>query len=132
MTIRRRKNIKMILPLASLGDIAFLLMIFFMLVSSFVKDNYDLTPAQSAYVRTVENAQISVSLDENETIWMQGLKVTVGQIAGAVETLVSDHPQDVLVHVKIDKNLKRESYMPVMEALSESGVKLILTGQKAN
>lgn len=132
MSIRRRRKIKMILPLASMGDIAFLLIIFFMLTSSFMKNSQQLTPADSPHVENVENAQVSLTVDENGEVWLQGLEVDVSMIADAVEAYVDNHPRDVLVHVNIDKSLKRKTYMPVMEALSETGVKMVLTGQKVN
>ena len=34
------------------------------------------------------------------------------------------------VHLKVDRNLKRKDYMPVIEAISEAGVKMVLTGEK--
>ena len=34
------------------------------------------------------------------------------------------------VHLKVDRNLKRKDYMPVIEAISEAGVKMVLTGDK--
>ena len=37
MAIRRRKKPSLVLPLSSMGDIAFLLIIFFMLASNFMK-----------------------------------------------------------------------------------------------
>ena len=43
MAIRRRKKPNLVLPLSSMGDIAFLLIIFFMLASNFMKTgNVDL------------------------------------------------------------------------------------------
>ena len=39
MAIRRRKKPSLVLPLSSMGDIAFLLIIFFMLASNFMKTN---------------------------------------------------------------------------------------------
>ena len=132
MSVRRRSKLKPMIPLASMGDIAFLLIIFFMLTSSFMKNNQQLTPADSPHLESVENAQVSLTVDENGDLWLQGIEVDVSQVAYAVEGYVDNHPRDVLVHVNIDKSLTRKIYMPVMEALSESGVKLILTGQKAN
>ena len=36
----------------------------------------------------------------------------------------------IIVHLKVDRNLKRKDYMPVIEAISEAGVKMVLTGDK--
>lgn len=129
MTIRRRKKPSVLLPLASMGDIAFLLIIFFMLVSSFMKNNQEFDPATSADIIDLPTAEISVVLDKDNRLWIQGLEVSTSDLAGALEVLVQERRRDTEVHVSIHKDLTRTDYMPVMEALSEAGVRFKLTGQ---
>ena len=45
---------------------------------------------------------------------------------------LAEKNRDLAVHVAIDKALKRRDFMPLIEAISESGAKLILTGEKEN
>lgn len=130
MTVRRRKKMKIMIPLASMGDIAFLLIIFFMVVSSFMKNKQQFDPAGSQYVQSVEAAQIAVTLDEDEVLWIQGQKVTVAQVGAVVETLVERHPNDTLVHVNVHKDHEWETCRPVIEALSATGVKFVFTGTR--
>ncbi len=132
MTIRRKKKPKLLLPLASMGDIAFLLIIFFMLVSSFMKNNQEFDPATSADIVDLPTAEISVVLDKNNELWIQGLPTSSSELASALEVLVQDRRRDTEVHVSIHKDLKRSDYMPVMEALSEAGVRFKLTGQQSD
>ena len=129
MTIRRRKKPTILLPLASMGDIAFLLIIFFMLVSSFMKNNQEFDPATSEDIIDLPTAEISVVLDKDNRLWIQGLEVSSNDLAGALEVLVQERRRETEVHVSIHKDLTRTDYMPVMEALSEAGVRFKLTGQ---
>ena len=129
MTIRRRKKPTILLPLASMGDIAFLLIIFFMLVSSFMKNNQEFDPAISEDIIDLPTAEISVVLDKDNRLWIQGLEINTSELAGALEVLVQERRRETEVHVSIHKDLPRSDYMPVMEALSEAGVRFKLTGQ---
>ncbi len=129
MTIRRRKKPTILLPLASMGDIAFLLIIFFMLVSSFMKNNQEFDPATSEDIIDLPTAEISVVLDKDNRLWIQGLEISSSDLAGALEVLVQERRRETEVHVSIHKDLTRTDYMPVMEALSEAGVRFKLTGQ---
>jgi len=131
MPIRRKKKIRMLIPLASMGDIAFLLIIFFMLVSSFMK-NVEVDQAASPDVEQLETAQISVIVDKDVRIWLQGIEVGVGEVGPAVEILVGERRQDTPVHLTIQKELKKKDYMPVISALSSAGVKLVLVGQQTD
>jgi biopolymer transport protein ExbD len=132
MTIRRRKKIKMMIPLASMGDIAFLLIIFFMLVSSFMKNTMEFDPATSDDVRDLPPAELSVVLDKFNRLWLQGIEITPNELAPAVEVLVGDRRADSRVQLSIHKDLKRKDYMPVIEALSEAGVPVEHTGQPSD
>lgn len=129
MAIRRRKKPNLVLPLTSMGDIAFLLIIFFMLVSNFMKTaNVDMEEATSAELEKQEAAQKSVTMDRNGVIWFEGQQVGANEVADLLRPFVEDN-HDLLVHVAIDRSLVHKDFSPLIQAVSESGAKLILTGQ---
>lgn len=130
MPIRRRKKLKIMIPLASMGDIAFLLIIFFMLVSDFMKDNQDLDPAAGADVAELASGDVSVVLDRDGILWLNGLEVGVQDLGPAVEILIERRREDGLVHLNIHRDLRRSDFMPVIEALSGVGARLALVGQQ--
>ena len=77
MAIRRRKKPNLVLPLSSMGDIAFLLIIFFMLASNFMKTgNVDLQRPGAPTLEQQEPAKCSVitpmnlSIEPNTTRWI--------------------------------------------------------------
>jgi biopolymer transport protein ExbD len=132
MAIRRRKKPSLVLPLSSMGDIAFLLIIFFMLASNFMKTNkVELEKPLSPDLEQQEPPKSSVVMDKDGRIWYEGAQVKPREVTEALKALAEKN-RDLAVHVAIDKALKRRDFMPLIEAISESGAKLILTGEKEN
>lgn len=126
--IRRRKKMKIAVPVASMGDIAFLLIIFFMLTSQFMKQ-INIEEAASPDIQNVKATKVSVVMQEDGALTFNGQPCTVGMLEGAVAAAVQDL-EDKRVELKIDKRLRQEEFMPVVEALSKAGAKLALVGQK--
>jgi len=113
-----------------MGDIAFLLIIFFMLASNFMKTNkVELERPGSPDLEQQEAPKSSVTMDKDGVIWYEGAQVQAHEVTDALKALAEKN-HDHSVHVAIDKALKRKDFMPLIEAISESGAKLILTGEK--
>ena len=130
MPIRRHSKAKILIPMASMGDIAFLLIIFFMLVSDFMKNKTELTKATSEDIDQTQQAQINVNLDEHGDLWLQGQPIEVGALEGTLETYVTERRRDTVVHVTIDKELPMKDVKPVMKGIAASGVRVIFVGEK--
>jgi biopolymer transport protein ExbD len=119
------------LPTASMGDIAFLLIIFFMLASNFMKTaNVKAEDPVSADVEKQDAPQVTVVLDEDGTVWLQGVAIGITELAGGVQAAVGDH-RERPVHVRIHRTHRRKDFLPVIEALSEAGVRMVLAGEQA-
>jgi len=117
-----------------MGDIAFLLIIFFMLLSEFAKDKdiqYD--PATSEYVeKTEEPAALRVAIDENGVLYVDGKQVQSAEdIRARVEIALADTVSDSQrhIHLKVDRDQPQSSYMPVIEAITEGGGVLQMIGE---
>ena len=129
MAIRRRKKPSLVLPLSSMVDIAFLLIIFFMLASNFMKTaNVDLEEAHAADLERQEAAKQSVTMDREGVIWFQGQQVGANELADLIKPFV-EQDKTLAVHVSIHKSLTHKDFEPLIQAISESGARLILTGQ---
>ena len=129
MAIRRRKKPSLVLPLSSMGDIAFLLIIFFMLASNFMKTaNVEMEEPHAADLDRQEAAKQSVTMDSEGNVWFQGQQVGANEVAGLLKPLV-EQDKSLLVHVSIHNALSHKQFDPLIRAISESGAKLILTGQ---
>lgn len=130
MSIRRRKRLKAIVPTASFADIAFLLNIFFMVTSNFIKEGHiKLTQPRSPEIVAMKESPISVALDRNGELWLQGKPCPVEVLEEGVKTLIAELGHKTVM-LKIDKDVRQEKFGPVFLALSRAGAELALIGQK--
>ena len=127
--IRKRKHANLVLPLTSFGDIAFLMIIFFMLVSNFMKKaNMEMVPAVSSSIDKQDAPKVTVTMDEDGVVWYEGNPCSPQELTGLLKLRAEDLRDDP-VHVSIHKSHPRATFMPVIEAVSEAGLKMVLTGE---
>ena len=127
--IRRRKRMSLLVPTSSMGDIAFLLIIFFILAGNFMKDNAKMEKPVSPDIEEQDMPQITVTVDEAGELWLMGINIMISELSAGVQLAVGDH-KDRPVFVKIHKTIERRDFLPVLEALSEAGVKGMLAGDR--
>lgn len=130
----RKSRAKLNNSLTSMGDIAFLLIIFFIVTSNFIKESrIELEEASSLDVEELELEAISVAVDKEGDIFLDGEEIEGGpeELGNMVKNLVADKDEDdKKVMVKIDKNLAHASgYKKIFMQLAEAGVKLHLVGE---
>ncbi|HUT34441.1 MAG TPA: biopolymer transporter ExbD [Planctomycetota bacterium] len=131
MSVRRRKRMRAIVPTASFADIAFLLNIFFMVTSNFIKEGHiELTQPRSPEIEPMKEGQVSVALDKNGDLWLQGKPCPVEVLEEGVKALIAELGEKTVM-LKIDKDIRQEKFGPVFLALSRAGAELALIGQKA-
>ena len=132
----RKKRKPVPVPIASMGDIAFLLIIFFLVCSEVAKDKTDLqvTLPLSAYVEKSEaNAAARVAVDETGQIFLDGVAVNSAKdVEWGVRALLARTVADDQRHVqfKCDANLPREMFEPVLQAIAEAGGIIDAVGEK--
>jgi len=132
---RRRRGKKIIVPVASMGDIAFLLIIFFMVCSNFAKEaGIPVEPPRSIEVEPVEESRFSVSVDADGNIYYQGRKIGS---AKALESDLAEALKDVktdkgrTVQFKCDRTVDKSVFEPVMDAIAAAGGRIAAVGEKA-
>jgi len=113
-----------------MGDIAFLLIIFFMLASNFMKTaNVDAEEPLSEDLEQQEAAKESVTMDSHCDVWFRGARVDVKELSDLLKPFV-EADKNLAIHVTVHKDLSYKDYFPLVQAVSDSGAKLILTGQR--
>ncbi len=114
-----------------MGDIAFLLIIFFMVCSNFVREkSVELKPPKASDIAEIQEAPISVSIDKNKIIYLQGKAVPNAE---AVEWGVSALMNNRLnreVFFKCDADVPGEIFEPVIEAISKAGGIILAVGER--
>ncbi len=120
-------------PLASLGDIAFLLIIFFMLTSNFIKETaIELEPPKSAVIDKLEESRISVAISENGDVHLNGEETTKEALKQQLtaELKEKETPKGRTVMLKCDQDLTKPVYEPVIDAIAEAGGRLAAVGEQ--
>lgn len=132
---KKRKAIPV--PIASMGDIAFLLIIFFLVCSEVSKDRSDLevTLPFSEHVEKTEASVVArVAVDEAGAIYFDGTEVdSAKDVEWGVRALLTNTVSDDQRHVqfKCDRALPKEIFEPVLKAIAAGGGIIEAVGENA-
>jgi biopolymer transport protein ExbD len=130
MKIKRPRRRMPFVPTASFGDIAFLLIIFFMVASVFMKEaNIKVKPAVSPDIEKVSNPPVSVILDSDGKVWLQGEEYAKDALEAELTALLHEKT-DKQVLLKVDRSQKQKDFGLVLKALSNAGAEITLVGEK--
>jgi biopolymer transport protein ExbD len=133
---RKKKRKAIPVPIASMGDIAFLLIIFFLVCSEVSKDKSDLevTLPLSEYVeKTKAQVVARVAVDKVGDIWFDGTKMdNAKDVEWGVRALLTNTVSDEQRHVqfKCDSALPKEQFEPVLKAIAAGGGIIEAVGEK--
>ncbi|MFM2171426.1 MAG: Biopolymer transport protein ExbD/TolR [Verrucomicrobiota bacterium] len=124
---RKKKREPIALPIASMGDIAFLLIIFFLVCSEAIKDNSNVpvTLPRSKHVATPKATVAAyVTIDGNGVIHFDGKPVDNPKdieflVTGALSSTVADDQRHI--QFKCDKSQPKEIFQPVLQAIASAG-----------
>lgn len=131
MKMPRRRSASVSVPLTSMGDIAFLLLIFFILCSNFIKEsNIKYESPKSSDVKSVKEGKVSVIIDSAGDVYLQGMKAPSADIADALEALLAGREGDDarLVVLRCDKGVDKSVFEPVIDSIARAGGTIVAVG----
>jgi len=132
---RRRRRAAILVPVASIADIAFLLIIFFMLCSRFAKDPGEkVDPPTTLQVNPLDDFPMVVLIDKSGRIYFQGKQVSgPEQIEEEVRQYVEGKTDDKFrtVMVRCDRTVLKHKFEPVYEAIAKGGGRIAAVGEKS-
>jgi len=132
---RRRGSKKRVVdvPVASMGDIAFLLIIFFMVCSNFMKESaVKLDPPTAKDLETIKETQVSVAISKDEEIFLNGQVVPDAEaIEWGVAALIKDKASQEgrTVVFKCHNEIDKAFFEPVLESISKAGALINASGK---
>ena len=111
------------IDLTPLIDCVFIMLIFFILTASFVKEKgLDVNKPDSPVVTKQENkANILVRIDANNNIWMGARKIDIRSVRPNIERLHAENPEGSVV-IQADKQSKNQLLVEVMDQSRQAGV----------
>ena len=111
------------IDLTPLIDCVFIMLIFFIVTASFVKEKgLDVNKPDSPVVTKQENkANILVRIDANNNIWMGARKIDIRSVRPNIERLHAENPEGSVV-IQADKQSKNQLLVEVMDQSRQAGV----------
>lgn len=103
-------------------DVTFIMLIFFIVTASFVKESgIDVNRPGAATAEKKERGNILVAITENGQVWIDKRPVDVRAVRANIERLHAENPQGSVV-IQADRNSKNGLLVSVMDAAREAGV----------
>jgi biopolymer transport protein ExbD len=103
-------------------DVVFILLIFFIVTASFVKEaGIDVNRPEAATAVKKERANILVAISDKGDIWINKRKVDVRSVQANIERLKAENPQGTVV-IQADKKSTTDTLIKVMDSARAAGV----------
>ena len=104
-------------------DVVFIMLIFFIVTTSFVKESgvtVDKPYAPTAVKK--KNASIFVAIKADSTIWVSKKEIDVKNLRGLIEDIKLENPDGQVV-IQSDKRAKNGMLLKTIDAIKAAGVK---------
>ncbi len=119
---RKRDQEESEVNLTPMLDVVFIMLIFFIVTASFVKEaGIDVSRPPAATAERKERGNILIAITENDQIWMDRRQVDPRALRANIERLHAENPQGSVV-IQADKNSKNGLLVQVMDAARLAGV----------
>ncbi|MFQ5549053.1 MAG: ExbD/TolR family protein [Woeseia sp.] len=103
-------------------DVVFIMLIFFIVTASFIKETgIDVDQPEADTPTTDENANILVSITEANDIWIDGRLIDPRAVRANIERLHAENPQGTIV-IDADKRSYNNTLVRVMDAARQAGI----------
>jgi biopolymer transport protein ExbD len=111
--------------LTSMLDIVFIMLIFFIVTSSFVREaGVDVNRPQAAHAVNQKQAGIFVAITSTNDIYIDKHQVDIERVQAVLERMLLDKPDASLV-IQADKRAYNGTVVQVMDAAKGAGIKQI-------
>jgi len=122
-----RKQLTASVPTFAMGDIGFLLLIFFVILARAQDDSHiQWQPAKLKEVEAAAAPRASVTIDTGFKTYLDGKETSPAELAAALTKILGDSPAGQRhVFLKVHREAKATHFEPVIAAISEAGGDLI-------
>jgi biopolymer transport protein ExbD len=129
MNIKSRNKFSPDFQMASMTDLIFLLLIFFMLTSTMVSVNAMKLILPTSKEKTKGPQSVAVSIDENLNYYVDQQKVALGEIKGILQDRLSNMEKPAIV-LHVEKSVPIDNVVQVMNIGYELKVDMVLATQQ--
>jgi biopolymer transport protein ExbD len=131
MKIRRKREMQPEVYTASLNDIMFFLLLFFLIVSTLVNPSVIqlMLPKASANIQKMSKQTINISITADLKYFLNDKPIALDQIKPEIQRLVTN-TEDATVILRADKSIQLQDLVSVLDIGHQLHVKMILATQK--
>ena len=103
-------------------DIVFIMLIFFIVTATFVKETgIDVNKPDAPTAEVKKKANILIAIDANNNIWLDRRKIDIRSVVPNIKRLRSENPEGSVV-IQADEESKNKMLVEVMDAARQAGV----------
>ncbi len=122
---RDRRKTESEVNLTPMLDVVFIMLIFFIVTASFVKEaGIDISRPGAATAVRKERGNILIAITANDQIWMNRRQVDPRALRANIERMHAENPQGAVI-IQADKEAKTGLLVKVMDAARSAGVKSV-------
>jgi biopolymer transport protein ExbD len=108
-------------------DVVFIMLIFFIVTASFVKEaGIDVSKPEAETAVPKKNANILVAISANNEIWIDRAKIDRQAIRARIERMHAENPEGSVL-IQADKDSHSEALLAVMAAAREAKVNVSIS-----
>ena len=103
-------------------DIVFIMLIFFIVTATFVKEaGIDVNKPDAPTAEVKKKSNILIAIDANNSIWLDRRKIDIRSVVPNIKRLRAENPQGSVV-IQADEESKNKMLVEVMDAVRQAGV----------
>ena len=110
------------IDLTPMLDVVFIMLIFFIVTASFVKEvGIEVNRPSASPAEPSENKNILLMVNANDEIWLGNRRIDVRAVRAHIERLHAESPEGVVI-IRADDKAKVKTIVEVADASREAGV----------
>ncbi|MCM2679825.1 ExbD/TolR family protein [Echinimonas agarilytica] len=118
----KREEEEATIDMTPMLDIVFIMLIFFIVTTSFVKEaGIQVNKPKANNTSKEKSANIFIAIKENGEIHMDRRQVDIERVGANIERMLAEQPTDTVV-VQADKEAKHGVVVKVMDQIKEAGI----------
>ena len=122
---RQRNTEESDIDITPMMDVVFIMLIFFIVTATFVKESgIDVTRPDAQTATKQNRVVILVAINEYNEIWINRREVDINAVRANIERLHAENPQGGAV-IQADKNAQTGTLVEVMDQIRLAGVQAI-------
>jgi len=127
----RREEEDAAIDMTPMLDIVFIMLIFFIVTTSFVKEaGIEVIKPEANQAKAEPKANIFIAVSSNGDIWMDKRMVDVERVQANLEKMLAEQATDTVI-IQADEEAKHGKVVAVMDQIKAAGIdKIVVAGKK--